>query len=167
MTRIPSYKDYQDYTKVWIPKDDGNQRLFIVRVPTEMEQMEYQDYLDLMNCRVEWMIRDWLENYQQSEEETQALLAMTLQQMHPTQEIPDLYTGEREMKQIWIWASDWGDSLLECNEKWFEWMRLINPEVDFPVDLTQESQLPQAELMEKHNEVNLEEFLIDLRSDFD
>lgn len=165
--RIPNYQDYLKFTKVWIPQEEGNQRLFIVRVPSEMQQMEHQEYLDLMNCRMSWMIRDWLENYQESREEVQDLLAKTLRLMHPTQEIPSLYNDEGEMKQMWIWATDWGDSLLECNEKWMQWLRLINPEVTFPIDLTLKSPVPQAQLMDKHDSINLEEFLIDLRSDFD
>jgi hypothetical protein len=164
-TTIISYKDYLSFEKIWIPNEESDQSLFLVRVPSDMKTMTFRTYLDLMNCRIEWMLQEALTVQENSRESLQSQMVQTLQALNPIQEAPTLLEEDGEMKPMWVWASDWGASLLEFNETWMEWFQMTNSEVTFPVNLTQQTGT-QPNLMERHNEVSLDQFLMELRAKF-
>ena len=166
--KLPSYKSYQTYNRVWIPIETGPQSLFVVRIPLDLEKMTRRFYWDLMNCRIEWMILQAMEQESISAPEIQALFLETLRALHPTQEAPSLYEDEEgetaQMKQIWIWASDWGTSLLELNSRWMELLQAQDTEIAFPMNLSSTPAIAPPEAIEQHDSVNLQTFLTELRT---
>ncbi|NJM99573.1 MAG: hypothetical protein HC800_22690 [Phormidesmis sp. RL_2_1] len=170
--KLPSYKSYQTYNRVWLPIETGAQGLFIVRIPPGLQKMTRRFYWDLMNCRMEWMILQAMEQGGTSAPELQALFLETLRALHPTQEAPSLYEDEAEegegedaqMKQVWVWASDWGTSLLELNGRWMELLQAQSAEVTFPVDLSPVPEEASLSAVEQHDSVDLRAFLTELRT---
>jgi hypothetical protein len=162
--KITSYKDYLTFEQIWIPNEEADQSLFLVRVPSDLKTLTFRTYLDLMNCRIEWMLQEAIAQ-ETSRETLQSQLVQTLQALNPTQEAPTLRDEDGEMKPMWMWASDWGASLLEFNETWMEWFQMTNPTVIFPINLSQQKGAQQS-LMERHDEVSLDQFLMELRAKF-
>lgn len=168
--KLPSYKSYQTYNRVWMPIETGPQSLFVVRMPPALQKMTRRFYWDLMNCRMEWMILQEMEQEKTSAPELQAMFLEVLRALHPTQEAPSLYEEEEnegeeaQMKQIWVWASDWGTSLLELNGRWMELLQAQSADVTFPVDLSPVPEEASPSAVEQHDSVDLRTFLTELRT---
>jgi hypothetical protein len=162
---ISNYKDYLSFEKIWNPSEESDQSLFLVRVPSDLKTLTFRTYLDLMNCRIEWMLREALTTQGSSKETLQSQMVQTLQALNPTQEAPMLWEEDGEIKPMWVWAMDWGTSLLEFNETWMEWFQMTNPTVTFPVNLSQQTGT-QPSLTERHDAVSLDQFLMQLRAKF-
>ena len=160
--KILSLNDYEEMKQVWIP-NEGNQELFLVRIPDDLTTLTESKYQELMKLRLEWMMEDWLKT-NPDRNELQQMLVQTLDQLNPVQEAPSQVDFEGEEKQIWAWAMGWGESLLEFNSTWMEWFQVSNPMIDFPVDLGQ-YQMPEAAIAQ-HNEATIEGFLTCLRAPF-
>jgi hypothetical protein len=69
---------------------------------------------------------------------------------------------EEEAEQIWIWASDWAESLVEFDPTWLNWWQVTNSMVEFPVNLAPLE--PNPNQMAQHDAVTIAQFLSELRT---
>ena len=159
--RILSSDDYAKMSRVWIPPSQG--RVFLVRIPDDWETLTQENHLEQMKLRLDWMMREWL-RYNPDKMELQSMLIATLRQLHPTQEPPSLLDEDDEEKPLWAWAINWGESLLEFNLTWEEWFHQANPDLQYPIDLTNYN--PPDAATEIHDEFTIEEFLTEMRTPF-
>jgi hypothetical protein len=152
---------YKGYRKIWTPPTLP--LLFVVRVPCSIEQLDESTYQLLMQQRVNWMIQQWMEETNSSQRETQHLLDRTLLQLAPAQHIPTIEENEDQEYALNQWRQEWAEMLILHTERFIEvlWMSGMNG-VEFPAEPLDQAHPEFQELMELHQEIHLEEWLITL-----
>jgi hypothetical protein len=160
--QLPSYSEYQTSDRVWIPATDGDQALFMVRIPPELASLDFPMYLELMKVRVEWMCRQWLEQNGQVGS-LQGELERTLQQLNPYLMAPLLYQKE-DTDEIGDWLMNWAVNLVEFDGTWLSWWQMTNGAIEFPIQLTELQ--PHPNHMAQHDAVTISQFLSELRTPF-
>lgn len=158
--QLPSYSEYQTADRVWIPSGEGDQALFMVRIPANLTALDWQTYLELMKVRVEWMCRQHLEQNKPMEN-LQQDLEQTLQQLNPFLMAPLLYQKE-DTDEISDWMMNWAVNLLEFDSTWLDWWQTTNSMVEFPMNLASLEANPEA--MAQHDAVTISQFLSELRT---
>mgnify|MGYP001792123398 FL=1 len=144
-TQPPTYSEYETYPQVWKPKETGDQGLFLVRVPPDLQEMTDEIYLQLMQLRVQWMICHWITETNEPQETTARRLAQALSKLSSQQTPPALHTpGTGELSPIDLWTEEWSETLVRYNETLTTKFELQNSWV-FPMSV----QLPSDPAIQK------------------
>ncbi|MEO1744456.1 MAG: hypothetical protein AAFR99_21975 [Cyanobacteria bacterium J06629_9] len=142
---------YLSFSKLWKPQ--WMPSLFVVRVPEEVQELGEKTYLALMQTRLDIMIQHSVQ--EASLQETQQLLASSLEQIEPVQLIPLLATGEDD------WRQSWSETLILNTWRFQE--QLGHYGVNFPATDPMDLSHPEyADWLALHEETTLEDWLVNL-----
>lgn len=159
--KILGMNEYMAMSRAWIPQERGSQAMFCIRIPQDWEKMDYRDFEEMMKLKLEWLMQEAVESGI-AKEEVQQELVQTLHQLNPIQEAPSLMDEDGDEMQLWSWTMKWAESLVEFNSTWYEWFQVMNPDIYFPVEL---NEYPSSTTtMELHDEMTLDQFLMELRT---
>ncbi|PZV17875.1 MAG: hypothetical protein DCF22_02980 [Leptolyngbya sp.] len=152
---------YPDYSRLWA--SSRMPALFLVKAPRSTSRMTEEVYLVLIKQRVNWMIQTWMQTARTSLAETQRMLETKLNscETHPIDfpvldEDIDGYASERvaSSKQ---WRDEWAETLIVTSDRFSEMLSLQG--VKFPVQSLDKSHPEFQELLNLHQEVDLEAWL--------
>ena len=157
-----STENYNYFPATWKPQETGDQSLFLVRLPIEIQEMTWRDYQRLMMLRIQWMIQRWLEGSGENQIQTHRRLSQALRVLS-MQEPPTLYedTQTRELEPIWWWTQEWAETFVDRNDTLATKFQLING-LMFPTPIAIAPPEAQEAWMQEHNEITLENWLSQL-----
>ena len=166
-TQPPTYLEYETYSQVWKPQATGDQGLFLVRVPPDLQEMTDEIYEQLMRLRIQWMIRTWMIETEETQEDTARRLAQALGILYAQQMPPMLYfSGTKELRPLGEWAEDWSEALAHYNETLRTKFELQHGWVfPTPVQLPDNPTVQKAWQSEHDDEITLEIWLSYLTAD--
>ena len=151
---------YPDYSRLWASA--RMPALFLVKAPRSSTRLSEDAYLVLIKQRINWMIQTWLQNTGSNLAEAQRMLEAKLNCFDQAIEVPfldediDGQANERgaSSKQ---WRDDWAETLIITSDRFSEMLSLQG--VKFPVQSVSKSDLEFQELLNLHQEVDLEAWL--------
>ena len=151
---------YPDYSRLWASA--RMPALFLVKAPRSSTRLSEDAYLVLIKQRINWMIQTWLQNTGSSLTEAQRMLEAKLNCFDQAIEVPFLdedidgqaNEGGASSKQ---WRDDWAEALIITSDRFSEMLSLQG--VKFPVQSVSKSDLEFQELLNLHQEVDLEAWL--------
>ncbi|MBD2060594.1 hypothetical protein H6F88_32130 [Oculatella sp. FACHB-28] len=157
-----TYQDYNRYPTLWKPQEEGDQSLFLVRIPEGLSELSWRDYQRLMMLRIQWMIHRWMEESGENQMQTHRRLTQALRALS-TQEPPNLYEDyqTKELEPLWWWTQEWAETFVERNETLATKFQLTNG-VMFPAPIQPTDPQTGQAWMSEHNEFTLENWLSDL-----
>lgn len=167
LVQPPTYSDYLTHSRIWKPQAEGDQSLFLVRIPTHLRQIGETLYEQLMMLRVQWMIRTWIDRSGESQQQTarrlaQALSILSTQQMPP----PLHWPGTSEARPLADWTEDWSVTLVQINETLRTRFDLLNGwSFPMPVPLSRDPTLQADWQLEHDEEMTLDIWLSLLTAD--
>lgn len=166
-TQPLTYPNYETYTQVWKPQILGDQGLFLVRVPHDLTEITNDLYEQLMQLRIQWMIRTWITHSGETQLQTARRLAQALQILYSQQMPPMLcLQGTQELRPLEEWAEDWGQTLVHHNETLMTRFELQNGWIfPTPVQLPLESEIQITWQTEHDDEFTLATWLSYLTAD--
>lgn len=152
---------YNQYPKYWALRQ--NPALYGVRVPQELDQIDYLTYRQLMQERLMWVIRQEMMSDEGDLKSAHSQLIRYTNQTVPEQITPDLPGDMEDPTDIDMWLNDWAQAIVEGNLTFQEKLAMEALEtVDglvFPVTPIDETHLLHSEYLEAHDEMGLEEWL--------
>lgn len=151
---------YPDYSRLWASA--RMPALFLVKAPRSSTRLSEDAYLVLIKQRINWMIQTWLQNTGSNLAEAQRMLEAKLNCFDQAIEVPLLdedidgqaNEGVASSKQ---WRDDWAEALIITSDRFSEMLSLQG--VKFPVQSVSKSDLEFQELLNLHQEVDLEAWL--------
>ena len=151
---------YPDYSRLWASA--RMPALFLVKAPRSSTRLSEDAYLVLIKQRINWMIQTWLQNTGSNLAEAQRMLEAKLNCFDQAIEVPLLdedidgqaNEGVASSKQ---WRDDWAETLIITSDRFSEMLSLQG--VKFPVQSVSKSDLEFQELLNLHQEVDLEAWL--------
>ena len=151
---------YPDYSRLWASA--RMPALFLVKAPRSSTRLSEDAYLVLIKQRINWMIQTWLQNTGSNLAEAQRMLEAKLNCFDQAIEVPFLdedidgqaNEGVASSKQ---WRDDWAEALIITSDRFSEMLSLQG--VKFPVQSVSKSDLEFQELLNLHQEVDLEAWL--------
>ena len=151
---------YPDYSRLWASA--RMPALFMVKAPRSSTRLSEDAYLVLIKQRINWMIQTWLQNTGSNLAEAQRMLEAKLNCFDQAIEVPLLdedidgqaNEGVASSKQ---WRDDWAETLIITSDRFSEMLSLQG--VKFPVQSVSKSDLEFQELLNLHQEVDLEAWL--------
>lgn len=151
---------YPDYSRLWASA--RMPALFLVKAPRSSTRLSEDAYLVLIKQRINWMIQTWLQNTGSNLAEAQRMLEAKLNCFDQAIEVPFLdedidgqaNEGVASSKQ---WRDDWAETLIITSDRFSEMLSLQG--VKFPVQSVSKSDLEFQELLNLHQEVDLEAWL--------
>ena len=151
---------YPDYSRLWASA--RMPALFLVKAPRSSTRLSEDAYLVLMKQRINWMIQAWVQTTGSSLTEAQRMLEAKLNCFDQAIEVPFLdedidgqaNEGVASSKQ---WRDDWAETLIITSDRFSEMLSLQG--VKFPVQSVNKSDLEFQELLNLHQEVDLEAWL--------
>ncbi|PSR19302.1 hypothetical protein C8255_02780 [filamentous cyanobacterium CCP3] len=147
---------YPSFPNLWTLEGLGT--LLIVKVPPELEQLSEATYLQLMQTRLDRMIRDSIS--ETSQIETQRGLATILSELDPVQHTPILEPDEEPDLALEYWRQQWAETLIRSNWRFQE--RLRHYGGSFPVTPVTPSYPDYLDWISLHDETTLEAWLNEL-----
>lgn len=147
---------YPSFPNLWTLESLG--LLFIVKVPSDLEQLSEATYLELMQTRLDEMIQDWVSVT--SQPETQQFLASTLSELDSAQEIPLLELDDDPDFALEQWRQQWAETLILSNWRFQE--RLSHYGASFPAMPVTTSYPDYLDWLSLHDETALEAWLSEL-----
>jgi hypothetical protein len=155
-----THQEYNNFPSVWKPQEEGDQSLFLVKIPASLRELTWRDYKQLLTLRIQWIIHCWLEQSGEDQVQTHRKLAQALTVLS-LQESPNLYADSetQEPEPLWWWTQEWAETFLNRNETLIVKFHHLNGDREFPrsIDPT-----IQQDWMTEHNEFTLENWLSDL-----
>ena len=151
---------YPDYSRLWASA--RMPALFLVKAPRSSTRLSEDAYLMLIKQRINCMIQTWLQNTGSNLAEAQRMLEAKLNCFDQAIEVPLLdedidgqaNEGVASSKQ---WRDDWAEALIITSDRFSEMLSLQG--VKFPVQSVSKSDLEFQELLNLHQEVDLEAWL--------
>jgi hypothetical protein len=110
-------QQYSHFPLVWKPQEEGDQSLFLVKIPDSLTELSWREYQRLMLLRIQWMIHRWLEMSGEDQVQTHRRLARSLRVLS-LQKPPNLYEDyqTKELEPLWWWTQEWAETFVDCNE---------------------------------------------------
>jgi len=152
-----SPEEYEKMLQVWSPLEEGDQALFLVRMPEGLQEMTQSNYEWLMSGRIQWMIQQWLKDTNQVQ--AHRMLKESLRKLLSYQEAPELYEDfqTKELQPLWWWMQEWAETFTTRNEALLAKFPLSFPSPVQPLVIE-----TQQAWMEQHDTMTLENWLADL-----
>ncbi|MCY7393867.1 MAG: hypothetical protein LH647_20920 [Leptolyngbyaceae cyanobacterium CAN_BIN12] len=152
---------YLDYSKLWA--SSRMPALFLVKAPRSTSRLTEEVYLVLIKQRVNWMIQTWMQTARTNLAETQRMLETKLNccETHPV-DVPILDEDIDGQTDNWVvsskqWRDEWAETLIIASDRFSEMLLLQG--VKFPVQSLDKSHAEFQELLNLHQEINLEAWL--------
>ncbi|MBL1175987.1 hypothetical protein [Pantanalinema sp. GBBB05] len=148
---------YTTYSKLWAPTN--HQALFMTKVPRSVTRLSEEVYFVLMQQRVNWLIQQWMEEVNDSLEQTQEFLVNHWQRLGMSSDYP-LVDFELDFEQdygLMQWREAWSDVFITGNEQFS--LLLAHQQIHFPVDTLSKNHPAYADLLDRHQDIYLEEWL--------
>ena len=166
-TKPPTYSEYDGYSHVWKPREEGDQSLFLIRVPSDLEQMSLELYRHLMAHRGQWLIHAWIKQSGEDQTQTAQRLSRALACLNLDLDPPDLNIwGESRLRDESEWAAEWGYTLIYLDPTLMNKFEITNSRL-FPIPVhLPSSPTVQADFQVEHDyEITLENWLSFLIAD--
>lgn len=151
---------YAKYSRLWAPT--GMSGLFLTKVPRSVTRLSEDAYLTLIKQRIHWMIQTWMQSTQSNAADTQRLLEAQLGGLgEPLVDAPvldediDGYANERISASV-QWREEWAETLVS-SDRFIEMLFLQG--IKFPVKTFDKSHPEFQELLNLHQELDLENWL--------
>lgn len=150
---------YTNYPQIWKPPQPNDWELFILRLPAEVSQLTRSQYKALLSERIGWLIQTWMEQTQETQEQTHRRLASALHALLSYQEAPRLTepdTGELVSHSEWM--DEWAETFIDRNETLMQKLS-----IDFPITGFATEPQTQEIWLNEHNRITLENWLAILK----
>lgn len=147
---------YTLYSKIWAPP--RLTRLLIVKVPRSVQLLTEEMYALLMQQRVNWMLKHWLEAVSNNPFETQAWLEQQVSTIASPSDFPLLQENQdlEDSLALMGWREAWAEVLLSSdrlNDL------LLQENIQFDQEPVSRNHPSFRELHDLHQDVTLEEWL--------
>lgn len=148
---------YTTYSKLWSPAN--NLGLFIVKVPRSVTRLSEEVYFVLMQQRVNWLIQQWLEDVNDSLEQTQERLVSQYQRLGVSSDYPliDFEPDLEEDYALMHWREAWAELFITGNEQFSS--LLSQQGIRFPVEALSKNHPTYMDSLDRHQDIYLEEWL--------
>ncbi len=152
---------YPDYSRLWTSSRMPG--LFLIKAPRSATRLSEDAYLVLIKQRVNWMIQMWVETTRSNLAETQRMLEAKLNcfEDHLIERplLDEDIDGQANQRGVSSrqWREDWAETLITTSDRFSE-MRSLQG-VKFPVQSLDKNSSEFQELLNLHQEVDLEAWL--------
>ncbi|MEL7333625.1 MAG: hypothetical protein AAFN12_15365 [Cyanobacteria bacterium J06560_2] len=146
--------NYSQYPKIWTPLME-RQDLLTVKTPANCLQLNFPAYQTLMQERLVWMMAEWMATYDHSLEETPRELIRFTAQTALTQFTPHLPENPEDETEMEVWREEWAEAIVLGNDFVRERLTLV----ELPASPIEQSDSQYNGLLERHNEIQLSEWL--------
>ena len=152
---------YPDYSRLWA--SPCMSALFLTKAPRSSTRLSEDAYLVLIKQRVNWMIQTWVQTTNSSLVETQKMLEAKLnccgnhliEEPMLDEDIDD--QANNRIASSKQWRDDWAETLIVTSDRFSELLSLQG--IKFPVQSLDKNHSEFQELLDLHQEVDLEVWL--------